>query len=244
MQAVAENEFINDYKTYPFDPRISYPSYKSFDDQIDLAKLKSLDADLTEKLTERILADRDDYFCNLYRLEKDTPYQPGVREIWLSRTKSGLPFAYTDRVDDTDIWEASPGAAEFPQLMDFIDTLPFDRRGRMLIIYDSGNREVPAHRDHLEPDVCNEFIWFRTNLKKPFYVLDTLSGRKEYVTSYSAWFDTVNQYHGCDPCEGLSFSIRVDGVFTADFKQRIPRPSINIASTPSLWACLGGHGNE
>jgi hypothetical protein len=113
----------------------------------------------------------------------------------------------------------------------------------MLIMYDDAPREVPAHRDHVETGVCHEFIWFRTNLKKPFYMLNHLTGEKKHVESYSAWFDSVNQYHGCDGCDGLSYSIRVDGKFTDEFKSQIPRPERNAASTPALWACLGKDGN-
>ena len=120
--------------------------------------------------------------------------------------------------------------------MDFIQTLPFEATGRMLIIYDDRGVEVPAHRDHLEKNVCHDFIWFRTNLIKPFYMYNQNSGEKLYVKSYSAWFDTVNQFHGSDAVPGLSFSIRVDGIFSREFRKSIPMPSTNLASTPSLWA--------
>ena len=53
-----------------------------------------------------------------------------------------------------------------------------------------------------------------TNLRKPFYMLESTTGEKQYVESYSAWFDTVNQFHGTDAHQGPGFSIRVDGVFT------------------------------
>jgi hypothetical protein len=107
----------------------------------------------------------------------------------------------------------------------------------VLIIYDNAGKEVPPHRDHLETEICNEFVWFRTNLVKPFYVLNHLSGEKKYVESYSAWFDAVNQFHGSEAAEGLSFSIRVDGKFTDEFKEKIPKPPCNPASTSALWAC-------
>ena len=84
-----------------------------------------------------------------------------------------------------------------------------------------------------------DFIWFRTNLRKPFYMLNPESEDKLYVESYTAWFDTVNQFHGTDSCEGLTFSIRVDGVFADAFRERIPVPEVNLASTPALWASLG-----
>jgi hypothetical protein len=116
--------------------------------------------------------------------------------------------------------------------------LPFKATGRRLIIYDDSGAMVPAHRDHKEIDICHEFIWFRTNLKKPLYMLNHLTNEKLYVESYSAWFDSVNQYHGSDSIDGLSFSIRVDGIFTDEFRRQIPKPSFNAASTPSYWATV------
>ena len=180
----------------------------------------------------------ENYFLNLYRLSAETPYQPGVREIWLSRTKADLPPDYLDMVGKTEAWELAEDAREFSDLMDFIETLPFQSTGRMLVIYDDSGKTVPAHRDHLDTNVCQEFIWFRTNLKKPFYLLNPDTSEKKYVEGYSAWFDSVNQYHGSDACEGLSFSIRVDGKFTEEFRNLIPQPDFNPASAPALWASV------
>ncbi|MDQ3798682.1 MAG: hypothetical protein M3384_04470 [Acidobacteriota bacterium] len=216
------------------DPRITYPCYKSFDNFIDLERLKSLDDYLTEKITERINAELDYWFLNTFRLDAETPEMPGQSVIFLS--ESIRPFYYYD-LDKPELWKRTAAADDFPLLMDFIETLPFKEPARMILIYDNVPRPVPAHRDHLETEVCNDFIWFRTNLKKPFYVLNQKTGEKAYVESYSAWFDTVNQFHGADPCEGLSFSIRVDGQFTDEFRSRIPKPAINPASTPAFWAC-------
>ncbi|HEY0457679.1 MAG TPA: hypothetical protein VGC97_00930 [Pyrinomonadaceae bacterium] len=239
MATVAvENLFENDYKQAAVDSRITYPNYKSFDEFIDVARLRSLDAYITEKINRHIEKQQEDYFLNLYRLSPEAPYQPGVREIWLSRTKAGLAPDYLDMVDKTDAWELAESAEEFSELMDFIETLPFAEKGRMLIIYDDAGRIVPAHRDHLDTEVCNEFLWFRTNLKKPLYMLNPQTNEKKYVESYSAWFDSVNQYHGSDTADGLSFSIRVDGKFTDQFKEQIPKPAFNAASTPALWACV------
>jgi hypothetical protein len=233
---LVENTFINDYRTSPVDPRITYPSYKSLDDLIDLPFLLSLNDYLVDRIEKYRAKDNADYFLNLYRLDESTPYQPGVREIWLSRTSNELPFEYLDKVDSTDLWEPTPEAADFSLLMQFIETLPFAETGRMLLIYDDSGKEVPAHRDHMDSEVCNEFIWFRTNENKRFYLLNNETAEKKYVESYSAWFDAVNQYHGSDSSPGLSFSFRVDGIFTDEFRKQIPIPEFNLASTPSLWA--------
>lgn len=234
--ATAPNLFENDFKKTTVDARINYPCYKSLDEFIDIARLRSLDSYLTEKINRRIEMHQDDYFLNLYRLSAETPYQPGVREIWLTRTKADLPLDYLDMVDKTEAWELAEAAGEFSELMDFIETLPFQAKGRILLIYDDSEKVVPAHRDHLDSNVCNEFIWFRTNLKKPFYMLNPETNEKKYVAGYSAWFDSVNQYHGSDGYDGLSYSIRVDGKFTDEFRAKIPVPKINPASTPSYWA--------
>ena len=109
-------------------------------------------------------------------------------------------------------------------------------------MYDDAATEVPAHRDHVETNICHEFLWFRTNKKKPFYMLNHHTGEKKYVESYSAWFDTVNQFHGSEPIDSLTFSIRVDGVFDDDLRAMIPKPAYNAASTPSYWASFDEQG--
>ncbi len=222
------------------DPRIKYPCYKSLDEFIDVERLKSLDSYITERIERHIKAEQDlRFYTGPYRLKDSAPDRPGSRMIYLAQSK--LPDSYFD-LDRAELWQPTEATSEFALLMDFIKTLPFKATGRMLIMYDDVARPVPAHRDHTETELSHDFIWFRTNLKKPFYMLNHKTGEKKYVESYSAWFDSVNQFHGSDACEGLSFSIRVDGHFTDEFKKRIPKPEYNLASTPALWACLSRKG--
>lgn len=222
------------------DPRISYPCYKSFDEFIDVERLKALDGYIIERIERHIAARTDmQFYTGPFRLENSLPDRPGSRMIYLAQSR--LPDSYFD-LDRTELWEPTPATGEFALLMDFIATLPFKSTGRMLIMYDDVQRPVPAHRDHTEQDICHEFVWFRTNLRKPFFMLNHKTGEKQYVESYSAWFDSVNQFHGTDPGEGITFSIRVDGIFTDEFRRRIPVPETNPASTPALWACMSDGG--
>lgn len=218
----------------PVENCIKYPSYISFDDILDIDRLRSLDGYLTQRIKRHLQTQEDlKFYTGPYRLQNAAPDRPGSRMIYLAYSE--LPDSYFD-LDRTELWHPTIYANEFALLMDFIGTLPFKATGRMLIMYDDVRREVPAHRDHIETDICHEFIWFRTNLKKPFYMLNHKTNEKKYVGNYSAWFDSVNQYHGSDPCDGLSFSVRVDGKFTDEFRAAIPKPEINAASTPSFWA--------
>ena len=226
----------------PVDPSITYPSYKSLDEFVDIERLKSLDGYLKQRLLQRLAADEDlKFYTGPYTIEGATPGRPGSRMIYLSYSE--LPDSYFD-LDRTELWHPTVHANEFSLLMDFIRTLPFESTGRMLIMYDDVARDVPPHRDHIETEICHEFLWFRTNLKKPFFMLNQKTGEKRYVDTYTAWFDSVNQYHGSDGVEGLSFSIRVDGKFTDQFRAGIPRPDFNLASTPSYWACQQNWAQE
>jgi hypothetical protein len=217
------------------DSRISYPCYKSFDEFIDVERLKSLDGYIKEKIRQYVKSREEiQFYTGPFRLQHSTPDKPGSRMIYLAASKR--PDSYFD-LDKPEHWQRTANADDFSELMEFIETLPFKATARMLIMYDDIARPISAHRDHETTEVCHEFIWFRTNLKKPFYMLNQETNEKLYVDSYSAWFDTVNQFHGTDPQEGLSFSIRVDGLFTDEFKKHIPSPAFNMASRPALWAC-------
>jgi len=237
LTKAVENQTFTNAVQAATDPRVHYPSYKSFDRFVDLERLRSLDSYVARQIRRHIEAGPTDYFVNQHRLDESTPYKPGVREIWLTRTLPGVPYNYHD-LDRSELWAPTPESESFTILMEFIDSLPFQSTGRILIIFDNSAAAVPSHRDHENTEICNDFIWFRTNLRKPFYLLNQFSGEKLYVNSYTAWFDAVNQFHGSDACEGLSFSIRVDGHFTEEFRAQIPRPKFNAASTPSLWASL------
>ena len=216
---------------------VRYPSYKSFDAFIDVEWLKSLDGYISERLRRRVQSENDlAFYTGPYRLDDAAPDLPGSRMVYLAQ--SIRPDSYFD-LDKAELWQPTADTNEFSSLMDFIATLPFKSTGRMLIMYDSVSNPVPAHRDHVEGETCHEFIWLRTNLRKPFYLLNPTTNEKLYVAGYSAWFDSVNQFHGSDGVEGLSFSIRVDGTFTDEFRKKIPFAAAqDRASTPSVWASL------
>jgi hypothetical protein len=215
---------------------INYPSYKNFDPFINVERLKGLDGYVTERLHKRLALSGDrQFYTGPFLLHGDSPDRPGSRMIELTRSRE--PENYYD-LDRTEVWEPAAEAAGFALLMDFIKTLPFAATGRILIMYDASGRAVSAHKDHDDTDLCHEFIWFRTNLRKPFYMLDPATGERAYVAGYSAWFDTVNQFHGADASGELSFSIRVDGIFSEEFRNSIPFPSENRAAAASLWTDL------
>jgi hypothetical protein len=213
---------------------VHYPSYVDLDPFIDVARLRALDPYLRERLQQRIDRERDlRFYTGPFILREDAATVPGPRMVALSR--SAREEHYLD-LDRTELWELSDEAEEFGELIAFINTLPFKARGRMLIIYDQQGRAVTAHRDHDIADLCHEFIWFRTNLAKPFFMLNPETGERRDVRSHAAWFDTVNQYHGADATGELAWSIRVDGVFSDELRAMIPAPAKGRSAAAAHWA--------
>ena len=66
MEAVAKDDFRGSLDRFEVDARISYPSYKSFDEFIDVERLRSLDGYLTERIKRHIKTQKEDYFINYY----------------------------------------------------------------------------------------------------------------------------------------------------------------------------------
>ncbi len=211
-----------------------YPSYVDLDNLIDVERLKSLDGFVIDRVRSRIGTPRDlKFYTGPLLRDPAAASVPGPCMVHLSRSTEPDDYYNLDR---PECWEPTEAALEFAPLMDFIATLPFAATGRMLIIYDESGRAVSAHRDHDSVDLCHEFIWFRTNIDKPFFMLDPLNNEKLYVRSHAAWFDTVNQFHGADANGRLSISIRVDGIFDDVFRRQIPYPAQGRAAAPALWA--------
>ena len=213
---------------------VKYPSYVSLDRFIDAERLRSLDGFVTDRIRDRLARAEDlKFYTGPFLLDQADPKLPGAKMVYLTRPRGEDDYY---KLDQPDFWEPGEDAGDFAPLMDFIATLPFAETGRMLIMYDPAGAAVSAHRDHDSRELCHEFIWFRTNLDKPFYMLNPQSCEKLYVRSYSAWFDTVNQFHGADATGQLSISIRVDGIFSDEFRRQIPYPDGNRAAAPALWA--------
>ena len=114
-------------------------------------------------------------------------------------------------------------AALFPGLMSFAKKLPLKEIGRLDIFLSHSNIIGHLHSDGI-PSVrtrlLHEFIWMRPNLDKKFYVYDKDTCVKNHVRSHSAFFNSLDQ-HGSDPTPFTTFSVRVDGVFTDEFKRKI-----------------------
>ena len=106
-------------------------------------------------------------------------------------------------------------------LKEFIESLPFFKEiGFIRIWVDYTGNMGSAHIDHSYKDLKDEFVWLCPYGYKKLYV--KRNGRKEYIQDNHKciWFNT-QQLHGIDYTGKFSISIRIDGIFTDEFRKII-----------------------
>ncbi len=123
--------------------------------------------------------------------------------------------------------------AEDAQLTDFYHWLDnqkiFEQYGSVKIFINFQHTGTLTHRDYVdlnEPSK-DEFIWLGFSPHKHLYIFDPESQTKVYATGIANYFNT-NNWHGSGPSPFACYSIRVDGIFSDQFKQRMAesqRPS-------------------
>jgi hypothetical protein len=121
----------------------------------------------------------------------------------------------------------TPDAELFPELKQWIENLQgtvFKHLGRIIIFKAEHDGITGLHRDLIYPhedDYTNhrhEFIHLRTRLDRPFYIWDAETDTKIETTSYATFFNDQDWHNG-GTANVQTFSIRIDGEFTDEFRK-------------------------
>ena len=121
-------------------------------------------------------------------------------------------------------------AVHFPNTVRWVESMVgelFESIGRVIFFHCEHDGIPFEHRDLdakngidiIKPH-CNEFIHFRPNTKKPFYVWDPISSNKYYINARAAFWND-NDWHGGDRILQQSYALRVDGKFSEEFRKRL-----------------------
>jgi len=117
----------------------------------------------------------------------------------------------------------------FPELRAWLEQLVpavFTHLGRIIFFKAEHDVLMPFHRDLILPneteyfDHRHEFIHLRTSLDKPFYIWDPEDDAKLLVNSHATFFNDQD-WHAGGRTNQQTYSIRIDGVFSDEFRQRI-----------------------
>jgi hypothetical protein len=128
----------------------------------------------------------------------------------------------------SDIITKNPLADYFPEVMLWINSLVeqkvFSHIGRAtFFVQEAGGisfEHFDPSVDPEHPEVTSEFVYLRQTLERPFYIRDPETLEKFYVNSKAAYWNDQD-YHGGDPVLIPSYALRIDGIFSSEFRERM-----------------------
>jgi hypothetical protein len=112
-------------------------------------------------------------------------------------------------------------AKYFPKLIDWIYKLPFSEVGRVIFFMHEHDCQLLTHRDgrKYEPH-HNEFLWLNPIGKKNFFVYNENTDEKHIVAGKAIFFNDLDM-HGGLPVDRMTWTLRVDGKFTDEFRKQL-----------------------
>jgi hypothetical protein len=128
---------------------------------------------------------------------------------------------------DEKTW--TPDAELFPELKIWLEALVgpvFKHLGRVIFFKAEHDCLMPLHRDLILPNETeyfphrHEFIHVRPNMDKPFYVWNPETDEKILTESRAIWFNDQD-WHAGGRTHKQSYSLRIDGPFSDEFRERI-----------------------
>jgi hypothetical protein len=132
--------------------------------------------------------------------------------------------------DRTAPRQLTPEAKYFPNVVEWVENMIgpiFDDIGRVIFFHCEADGIPFEHRDldakngiNVVKPHRNEFIHIRPNTKKAFYLWDPEKKNKVYLNTRAAWWNDVD-WHGGEKIMEQSYSLRIDGKFTEEFRTKL-----------------------
>jgi hypothetical protein len=120
---------------------------------------------------------------------------------------------------EKNLWRDSPNMINFPSLKLWINSINiFKNTGRILIFLAEPNIFTPSHIDEdldkapKEYQHRAEFIWITSPINGKNLIVDG------QPASYACWFNNYS-VHSSIPQDIMTWSLRIDGKFTDEFKK-------------------------
>lgn len=132
--------------------------------------------------------------------------------------------------DRTSSRKLTKEAEYFPNVVTWIESMIgtiFQDVGRVIFFHCEADGIPFEHRDldakngvDIVKPHRNEFIHIRPNTKKAFYLWDPETKDKTYLNTRAAWWNDQD-WHGGERIMEQSYSLRIDGKFTDDFRKKL-----------------------
>jgi hypothetical protein len=132
--------------------------------------------------------------------------------------------------DRTAARKLTEEAEYFPNVVKWVEQLQgtvFEHIGRVIFFHCEADGIPFEHRDLDAKNGMNktfphrnEFIHIRPNTKKAFYLWDSELKNKTYLNTRAAWWNDQD-WHGGEKIMEQSYSLRIDGKFTEEFRKQL-----------------------
>lgn len=174
-----------------------------------------LEAWETESMQSMTFAERQRYL----RFAKGA-YHPWAVCLALTTNSS-----WSHKMSPKDKVVTDEARSMFKRTIDVIYSLPiFESIGRICIFGVDPSQHVTCHRDE-NPEkwpVNDELLMVSPRGNKKFYVYDPEKKQRHYISSdvRSYIFHDLN-FHGVDPLPYFTYTIRIDGLYTDEFRSSL-----------------------
>lgn len=110
----------------------------------------------------------------------------------------------------------------FPNVIEYINSLPFKHIGRILFFTTYPQAGVVTHRDSPMVPHKDHNINLFFDRSRPSFVWDDITEQKTYLDSNaSSYFFNNRDYHGVDKENGFRYTLRIDGTFTDEMCDKL-----------------------
>lgn len=159
-------------------------------------------------------------------------YSPN-NSVYLKDTENYTSLqAYLEKWNST-LYTYNNNIKYFPNLKKWLDNLignVFEEFGRTLFFIHEHDCELLTHRDGTKQRPHrNEFLWINPTGIKSFFIYNENTTERHYVTSKAVFFNDLDM-HGGDKNDIMTWTLRIDGVFTEEFRKLLKIDHIQMYS--------------
>jgi hypothetical protein len=151
-------------------------------------------------------------------------YNPST-VVYLREPKKGTDtkIAYLRKGQEV-AYDWTTNIAHFPGLRAWLDDqvgTVFEQIGRVLFFIHDHDSTLLLHRDGVKSmSHRSEFLWLNPTGLKQFYIYDEDTTVKHTVDTRAAFFNDLDM-HGGESNPQMTWSLRIDGVFTQEFRSKL-----------------------
>jgi hypothetical protein len=122
-----------------------------------------------------------------------------------------------------DVGEWAENAKYFPNVIKYLESLPFKHIGRVLFFTSYPGSGVATHRDSIVTEHKDHNInLFFGGGWRPSFIWDEINKKKIFLESGArSYFFNNRDYHGVDPEPVFRYTLRVDGTFTDELCEKL-----------------------